>query len=138
MAAPAIFGILESIVMVLMKSKHSTLHIFEGLAPNLVFIVYYLSLFLYSDLLWTYPALSLLNLAPFFCLATSRLIVSTVAKMKFTLLREIHLSLPMLLTIVIFPLNKHYKLGLNELYVYIALIIMNYYAFFLFVVNAID
>ena len=106
--------------------------------PNAVLLAYYYSLYKYSDMLWTRPALSLITFAPFFCLSISRLIVSTVSKTKFTLFKNIHLSIPIIVSILIFPINKHMNLQLNESYVYAVLIFANFYAYFFFVFNAIN
>ena len=79
-----------------------------------------------------------MNVAPFFTGACARLIVSTVAKARFTLLNEIHLSLPFIASLAVFPINKHFGLGLNELTVYTVLIAANLFTYFLYVLNAID
>ena len=55
---PPIFGIIESLGVVWAKSKHTTLHILEGLLPAFLIVAYYFILYLYSDLLWTHPSLT--------------------------------------------------------------------------------
>jgi hypothetical protein len=124
--------------MVITKSKHSYYHQIEGLLPNTVLLMYYYLLYNYSDALWTHPALSLIAIGPFFTGSCARLIVSTVSKARFSLFDEFHLSLPTVLSLVIFPANKIYGLGINELYIYGVLIFLNTFMYFLYVMNAID
>jgi len=114
------------------------MHCLEGLLPVFLIIAYYVVMFLYSDLLWTHPALIQINIAPFFAGTCARLIVSTVAKARFTLLDELHLSLPFIAGLLVFPINKRLGLGLNELHVVIVLIAGNLFTYFLYVLNAID
>jgi len=135
---PPLFGIVESLGMVWSKSKHDAVHKLEGLLPAFLIIAYYFVIFKYSDLLWTHPALSQLNVAPFFTGTCARLIVSTVAKAKFTILDEVHLSLPFIASLLVFPINKRLELGLNEYNVYLMLIVGNFFTYFLYVLNAID
>ena len=59
-------------------------------------------------------ALILLNVAPFFCLCASRIIIASVAKQKFHTFDDFHLSIPVLISIAIFPINKMAGLGLSE------------------------
>jgi len=133
-----IFGIVESLGVVWSKSKHSVAHRIEGLLPVFLLSLYYVILAVYSDLLWTHPALTQINVAPFFTGTCARLIVSSVAKARFTILDELHLSLPFFASLVVFPLNKHLGLGLDEYNVYMVLIACNFFTYFLYVRNAID
>lgn len=110
----------------------------EGFAPNFIFVLYFAIVYFFSDLLWTHPAMILINIAPFFTLCTARLIVCTVGKVTFNMLEDLHLSLPMLLSLVIFPLNKLLGLGLDEMSVFIMLSLANFFMYLLYVLNSIQ
>ena len=135
---PPTFGIIESLGVVRKKSGHTAAHILEGLLPAFMIIAYYVILYAYSDLLWTHPTLTQVLVAPFFTGTCARLIVSTVAKAKFTILDELHLSLPFIVALIVLPLNKLLTLGLDELTLFSVLIVANFFTYFLYVLNAID
>ena len=83
-------------------------------------------------------SLVLLNVAPFFCLCASRIIIATVAKQKFHTFDDFHLSIPILLSTAIFPINKLVGLGLNEDIVLGLLLFYAYFNYFWYIFNAIN
>lgn len=80
----------------------------------------------------------MINIAPFFSLCCARLIVCTTSKDRFSLFLNMHLSVPIVFSLLVFPINKHFDLQLNEFTVYIALIFGNFFCYFLYVLNAMD
>jgi len=132
------FGLVESIIIILMKSKYSILHILDGMIPIIMFPLYFCSLYHYSDLYWTTHSLVMINLAPFFCLCATRIIIAVVAKQRFSCFEDIHLIVPTLLSVVIFPINKICGLGLNEHVIYIFLMVTGYFMYFWYIVHSIN
>lgn len=121
-----------------MHSKKTLSEIIKGFLPNFVFWCYMFVMYMYSDLLWSSPSIIILNISPFFTLCLARLIVCTVGKKTFNLLEDLHLSIPILASLVIFPLNKILGLGLNEPLVFTILICANFFVYFLYIINTIN
>jgi hypothetical protein len=59
------------------------------------------------------PALVVFAVGPFFTLSASRLIVATVSNTDYSILEDIHLSLPILISMPLFILNSWF-FGMNE------------------------
>jgi hypothetical protein len=135
---PPTFGIIESLGVVWKKSEHTAAHIIEGLLPAFLIVAYYVIIYAYSDLLWTHPTLTQVLVAPFFTGTCARLIVSTVAKARFSILDEVHLSAPFFVALTVLPLNKLLAWGLDEMTLFCVLIVASFFTYFLYVLNAID
>jgi len=131
-------GIIESFYIIFTQSKHSLGHIFNGMIPVAIFPIYYYSLHNYSEVYWEKNSLAMVNLAPFFCLCASRIIICSVAKQKFYTFEHLHLNMPIIISIIIFPVNTIFALGIDELLLYGFLIIYGYFMYFWYIVHTVN
>jgi hypothetical protein len=111
---PIILGIILNTITVLSTTKHTSLHAIEGLLPMLIIYLYIFLAFKFTDFAWEAPSLVIFSFGSFYCLNASRVIIATVTKSEFSLFKDIHLSLPILMGIVIIPANQILNLGLRE------------------------
>ena len=132
------YGLLESLIIIANKSKHSVFHIMEGFLMHVFIIAYYLSHITYSDLFWQKPALMIINIAPIFCLNCARLILATVSKGRFSFLKDVHLSIAAVFSLVAFPINKILGLNINENNLMISMLIMSYGTYFWYIYHSIN
>jgi hypothetical protein len=106
------FGIRGNLKLGLMSSKHSFSHCISTLLPLLIIAIFFWSSLTYTQMAWTHPIVILAPMGFFFGLNCSRLIIGTVTKTQFRFFEDMHLIVPMLVSIVLFPI------GMNELIVY--------------------
>lgn len=132
-----VLGCLNNLITVFLKSKHSFAHQLEGLIPMVMIVSFVYIVFTFSEVAWTKPALVIYVLGPFFSLSCSRMIIGSVTHTKFSVFRDLHLTVPFIVSMGIFPANKILGLGLDESTVFFSLIGANLFVYFLFVVNAI-
>jgi hypothetical protein len=131
------WGCADQIVEVYRKSKHSFIHQLEGLLPLVMIGIQTYITFNNSEEAWKSPALVIFTVGPYFSLCCSRMIVCSVTHSKFTILKDLHLSVPFFMAMVTFPLNKHLGLNLNETFLFLFLIAINMVAYFWYIVHAI-
>lgn len=131
-------GCISNLMTVYTKSKHTFIHQVEGLIPLWFIALFVWLCFTYTEIAWTKPALIIYIIGPFFSLSCSRMIVGSVTHSKFTMFRDLHLSMPFIFAMIILPANSIYGLGLDETYLVFALIAINLAAYFQYVVNAIS
>ena len=85
------------------------------------------------------PALVIFLIGPFFSLCCTRIIIASVSKTTFNLFEHFHLSIPMLISIFIFPLNYYTGLiKIPEFYLYIILILAGLWSYFDYTINTIN
>jgi hypothetical protein len=117
-----VLAIIDQIANVLRKSKHSTYHIMGGLWPIIIMTTFVFSAFTFSNEAWRSPALVIFTVGPFFCLCCTRIIIASVSKTQFSLTYDKHLTIPIFLSTVIFPINFMFLGIKNEFAIYIILI----------------
>lgn len=116
-----LYTIIDNVTSVLRKSKRSFNYQMTGLLPLLINFLFLFSIFTFTEEAIRCPALVIFTIGPFFTLCASRLIIATVSKTDFSILDDIHLSLPILVSIPLFMLNSWF-LGLNERMLMLAII----------------
>ena len=94
-----------------LKSKHSTLHMIQGLLPVAVTNFYVIFVFLYTNLAWKNPAYVIFIGGTYFVLQITILIISTVSKTNFSIFKDFHLSWAMVFTIFSLPLLRLHTCG---------------------------
>ena len=110
---PIACGMINNIVTVLSQSKHSVSHCLEGLLPIVICTLYMVSAHTFSVIAWEKPIFVFTSMAFFYSLNASRVIISTVTKKKFSIFIDFHLTLPIVIGILAFPLNAM-GLDMNE------------------------
>jgi len=90
----------------------------------------------FSMIAWEKPIFVFLPLTFFFSLNASRVIIATVTKKKYSIFHDFHLTLPLIIGILAFPLNAM-GLDIKEEVICALLILMNGFAYFWYVVNSI-
>lgn len=95
-------------------------------------------MYFFSDLLWTNPAIVVINIAPFYCLTMARVVVSTVVKKIYNPFEDLHLSMPLILTLISFPVNKLLGLGIDERWMFALSLATNLFVYFIYVINTIN
>ena len=114
-------SICENIRCVVVNTKHTIGHVFEGLLPLPVMALSMAAQLKFSKEAWSSPTLLVFTIGPFFTLCCTRVIIASVSKTRLQLFENLHLSIPILLSIVVFPINKQ-LLHLNERSIYTFLI----------------
>ena len=135
---PLLLAIIDQIGNVIKKSKHSTYHIMAGLWPIIIMTTFVLSAFTFSTEAWNSPALVIFTAGPFFCLCCTRIIIASVSKTQFSLTYDKHLTIPILLATIIFPLNSLYLGIQNEFAIYMVMIGLGLVAYFQYTINTIQ
>ena len=107
-----------------------------GLVPLAFIAAGMVSCFSYSSEAWTSPALVIFLIGPFFSLCCTRIIIASVSKTPFDMFEHFHLSMPMVISIMIFPLNAHFHFA-SEFTLYICLILMGLCSYFWYTLHAI-
>jgi hypothetical protein len=75
--------------------------------------------------------------APFFTLQCSRIIVNNVCKTRYHFLDFLHLQVPMVFAVIIFPLNSLLNLGISESLMFMFIIAFGMFNSFWFTTNAV-
>jgi hypothetical protein len=73
------------------KTKHSLLHMIQGLLPLIITDFYILFVFFYTNLAWKNPAYVIFIGGTYFVLQITILIISTVSKTNFSIFKDFHL-----------------------------------------------
>ena len=133
---PIACGMVMNVYEVLSKSKHSLFHCLEGLLPIVLCTIYMISAHTFSVIAWEKPIYIFGSMSFFYSLNASRVIIATVTKKKFSIFIDFHLSLPIILGIILFPLNAM-ALDLKEETLCIGLILLNGFTYFWYIVNVI-
>lgn len=129
LCVPIYFTIYENISTVLKKSHHTKWHQVAGLWPIVVMSVFLASAFTFSSEAWSSPALVIFTVGSFFCLCCTRIIICSVSKTEFSLLHEMHLTVPFLLSTAFIPINTLY-LGYDEFSMYVVFIVLGLVIYF--------
>ena len=135
-SAVLIIGILDKQIFVLRNTKYSYVHVFTTFLPMIIQILFIGVVFSYSKLAYESPALVIFLYAPVFCLLNTRIILATVSKSSFDLLKHFHLMLPMIFSVALFPLNDFLKI--NEMTLYTAIFTMNMAVYLVYISSIIN
>jgi len=92
-----LFGFLEASK----TTKHSVIHMLEGLLPMIITDVFFFYAFIYTNYAWDNPCSVIFIGGTFFVLNVTRLIISSVSKTKYSMLKDFHLSWSMMFCIII-------------------------------------
>jgi hypothetical protein len=130
-------GVSENLYTVFASKKHPFAHQLVGLAPLGFIILYYASAFVYTQKAWDAPVTVLFTCGSFYSMCASRMIIASVTHTTFTMFEDLHLSLPFLFGVVIFPLNKIFGLGASEDNLFTGLFWSCLFMYFWYVCNAI-
>lgn len=130
-------GVSNNLYTVFTSKKHSFGHQLVGILPLFMIMAYYYSAYTYTVKAWEAPVTVLFTVASFYSMCASRMIIGSVTKTKFSVFEDLHLSLPFIFGIIIFPLNKIYGLGLSEDLLFIGLFVSCMFMYFWYICNAI-
>ena len=133
---PISLGLINNLTTVLGGSKHTTLHCFEGLIPIFLSILFIISSHSFSIIAWEKPIYVFGSMSFFFSLNCSRIIIATVTKKRYSVFKNFHLTLPMLLGIFAFPLNAM-GMDMPEEALCLGLIFANGFVYFWYIVSVI-
>jgi len=92
-----LFGYLEASK----TTKHSALHMLEGLLPMFITDFFMIYAFVYTNYAWENPCSVIFIGGIFFVLNVTRLIISSVSKTKYSMLKDFHLSWSMTFCLII-------------------------------------
>jgi len=92
-----LFGYLEASK----TTKHSALHMLEGLLPMFITDFFMIYAFVYTNYAWENPCSVIFIGGIFFVLNVTRLIISSVSKTKYSMLKDFHLSWSMTFCLMI-------------------------------------
>lgn len=134
----AITSIYESYGIVKIHATTTRSQLIKGFFPNVVFISYFIIMWAFSDLLWVHPAIIYICISPYFCLSLARVIICSLGKKVFDPFEDLHLSMPMFLTLAAFPANKLLGLNMDERYMFAVSLATNLLMYFMYVVNSIN
>jgi hypothetical protein len=134
---PTSCGMIMNIHTVLSKSKHSITHCLEGLLPIALCVLYMVSAHSFSVIAWEKPIFVFTSMTFFYSLNASRVIIATVTKKKFSIFNDFHLTMPIILGTLAFPLNAM-GLDIKEETLCYGLILLNGIAYFWYIVNVIN
>jgi len=130
-------GVSNNLYTVFTSKKHSFAHQFVGILPLFMIMAYYASAFTYTQKAWDAPVTILFTVASFYSMCASRMIIGSVTHTSFSVLDDLHLSLPFIFGIIIFPLNSIYGLGISEDLLFIGLFWSCLFMYFWYICNAI-
>ena len=130
------YGIAHNVITIFSAGKHPPMHCFQGFYPIITVIFYFILSWSTSEVAWRMPALVIFAIGPYFTLNASRLIIATVTKQKFIVLEDLHLSLPTFVGLSLLILNK--QLGMNEIIIFLGMLIGNFFMYFWYIVHVID
>ena len=134
---PCVLGVFANLQTVLTQSKHNIIHCLEGLLPLIVCLVYTLSCLRFTVVAWTKPIYFFGAMSFFYSLNCSRVIIATVTKQKYSILRDFHLTVPILAGIVVLPVNA-LSLGIKEEHLYMAITASSIGMYFWYICNVIN
>lgn len=133
---PPLCGEIAHIWTVLTQSKHSVSHCLEGLLPVVLSVLYMTSAHIFSVVAWEKPIYVFMSLTFFFSLNASRMIIATVTKKRFSIFNDFHLTIPIILGILAFPINAM-GLDIQEEILCSVLILLTGFTYFWYIVNVI-
>jgi hypothetical protein len=102
-----IIGSIKNLLYCLEHSKYSKFHVIESLLPIILINFYVFSAFHCSNIAWKYPSIVIFTGGCFLCLNVTRIIISSVTEIKFRILKDLHLTLPIPLTIGLLFAKKY-------------------------------
>ena len=102
-----LIGSIQNLIYCLKHSKYSKYHVIESLLPIILINFYVFSAFHCSNIAWKYPSIIIFTSGCFLCLNVTRIIISSVTEIKFRILKDLHLILPIPLTIGLLFINKY-------------------------------
>ena len=102
-----IIGSIKNLLYCLEHSKYSKFHVIESLLPIILIYFYVFSAFHCSNIAWKYPSIVIFTGGCFLCLNVTRIIISSVTEIKFRILKDLHLTLPIPLTIGLLFAKKY-------------------------------
>lgn len=94
-----------TILRVFVTSKRSIFEKVDSLLPIALVITFFYVNFKYCDLAWNAPAVVQLSSGAYFCLCSTKLIISNVTKQRFSTFDDAALHLPFLFSLVMLPLH---------------------------------
>ena len=100
-SAPLILSPIFAYLEASKTTKHSIMHMLEGLLPMVITDIFLFYAFLYTNYAWDNPCLVIFIGGTFFVLNVTRLIISSVSKTKYSMLKDFHLSWSMMFCIII-------------------------------------
>ena len=94
------------------------MHMLEGLLPMILTDFFLFYAFMYTNYAWDNPCSVIFIGGAFFVLNVTRLIISSVSKTKYSMLKDFHLSWSMILCVIIILIlhHLHYLAIMNIIY----------------------
>lgn len=109
----------------------------EGLVPWIICINFYISCLAFSDIAVSEPIWCVGIMTTYFCLGATKIIICNLVKVKFSIFDDFHLTLPILIATILYPLNWMY-LRYDEKLMTQALLALNLFIYFWYIIACIN
>jgi hypothetical protein len=134
---PTLLGIYGNFNTVFNHSRHSLAHCLEGLLPMALCTVFMWSSLAFSNIAWTKPIYFFAPMSFYFSLNCSRVIIATVTKQEYTVFKDFHLTIPIILSTIAIPVNHAYGEVVPEEKLFAGAILLNMFVYFWYITHVI-
>lgn len=116
----------------------------DSLLPIVLLVLYFGLNFYYCELAWNAPGIILFISGAYFCLCSTKLIISNVTKQRFSTFEDMSLHAPFLFSLIMLPLHSTWskdKPGeqqkMGEIWLLSFSLVSNIFIYFFYVANVI-
>ena len=131
-------------LQVLKNSKRPLLEMLDSLFPVVLLVLYFFINFYYCELAWNVPGIMLFISGAYFCLCSTKLIVSNVTKTKLSTFEDLSLHLPFMISLVMLPIHSIWSEGksaeqrkMGEMWILSFCLVANVFVYFFYVGNVV-
>ena len=117
-ASVTFYSSINQAIICFQKTKNSVPHVLESFWPIIMVAVAVASQWFFCDLAFEKAGWAFWSISPYFCLQCTRTNLKKCSMSRINSFEDIHLSYVIYFTILIFPLNKIFSLGLDEVSLY--------------------
>lgn len=100
------FGFLTTLITIFKICKLKTA--LEGLLPLVIFTNFFLVAIYFSNIALQEPIWVIMIMSSYFGLSTTKIIICNLVKVEFSIFDDFHLTVPILISTVAYPLNWIY------------------------------
>lgn len=100
-----------TVLRVMKNSKRSLIEKIDSLLPVVLLVAYFFINFTYCELAWNAPGVILFISGAYFCLCSTKLIISNVTKQRFSTFEDMNLHVPFLFSLIMLPLHNEWSKG---------------------------
>ena len=133
-----------TILRVFRVSKRPLLEKIDSLLPIGLMILYFFINFTYCEMAWNAPGIILFISGAYFCLCSTKIIISNVTKQKFSTFEDMGLHVPFLFSLIMLPLHSMWSVDkpaeqrkIGEIWILSFSFVSNIFVYFVYVANVI-